>query len=66
MTYSSGVERATIIIKSVRDWKKLEIIAQQYTCPFAAINNSIYAYNQIEQKICDRPNDHNTRMTTEI
>jgi hypothetical protein len=34
----------------VRDCKKLEIIAYGYTCPFAAISNSISGYNQIEQR----------------
>ncbi len=50
MRYFIDVIRATIITKRVRDWKKLEMIAQEYTCPFATISNSIYAYNQIEQR----------------
>ena len=50
MRYFSDVEHATIITKRVRDWKELEMITQEYTCPFAAISNSISAYNQIEQR----------------
>ena len=50
MRYFSGVERTTIITKRVKDWEKLKMIAQEYTCPFAAISNPIYAYNQIGQR----------------
>ncbi len=34
----------------MRDWKKLEIIAQEDTCPFAAVSNSISAYNRVGQR----------------
>ncbi len=50
MRYFSDIERATIITNRVRDWKILEIVAQEYTCPFAAISNSISTYNQIGQR----------------
>jgi hypothetical protein len=48
--YFSNVAHATIITKIVRDWKKLEMIAQEYTYPFASISISISSYNQIEQR----------------
>jgi hypothetical protein len=50
MRYFSDAERARIIMKRERDWKKLEVIAQEYACPFAKISNSISSYNQIEQR----------------
>ncbi len=50
MRYFINVERATIVMERVRDSKKLEMIAQEYTCLFATISNSISAYNQIEQR----------------
>ncbi len=62
-----NVTHATIITKRVSDCKKLEIIAQEYTYRFAAISISICSYNQNRiERICDRSNDYDTHMTTEV
>jgi hypothetical protein len=67
MRYFDDVQSARIIAKRVRDWKKLEMIAQEYRCLFAGINISISFYNQIDvERICDRSNDHDTHVTADV